>query len=166
MNTRHLLVPFVFVLTGSLAFPLSAVSVFKWVDSEGVTHFSDETPGHDNMTDQLSQYTIEENFPENRDPDEDYFSIVNQWKRTSDEREARLKSQAERREARRARVPTQTQVLVQEPRRVYSGFIPSPYFFNRANFNRPNHYFHQTPQQPMQPAPPSPGYVGNVAPRN
>ena len=139
-----------------------AVSVYRWVDAEGVTHFSDETPAATKPFKQFSQYDIEENFPESRDPDEDYFSIVNQWKRTSEEREASLKQKREAKRERRSARQQQAQVVVQEPRRVYTGFLPSPFLFNQGRFFRRNQFLNQ-PQPQMQPTQPLPGYVGNVS---
>ena len=165
MNTRISTAVTAIVLLVALPLSVSAVSVYQWVDADGVTHFSDETPTASKPVKQLSQYDIEDNFPQSRDPGEDYFSIVNQWKRTSEERDAALKQKREAKRERRASRQQQAQVVVQEPRRVYTGFLPSPFLFNQGRFFRRNQFLNR-PQPPMQPTGPIPGYVGNVSSSN
>lgn len=96
MQLKNLVFAGSVLFLGSQSFGAFSASVYQWVDSEGVTHFSDQTPVKGKAVNQLSHFEIEENFPRARDPEEDYFSIVNQWKRTNEEREASLKLKQEK----------------------------------------------------------------------
>ena len=79
------------ILTISLALVFShaglAVTVHKWKDANGVTHFSDEpAPKH------IVSETIEYEDLANRDSksNDDFYSIANQWQRLKAERDATL----------------------------------------------------------------------------
>ena len=147
----------------SQSFSVFAVSVFQWVDAEGVTHFSDETPADDEAATTLNQYDIDENYAQSLDPEEDYFSIVNQWKRTNDEREARLKLQQVNKPVRQSQAQeSQHTYSTPSPQPYYSGGQAYPYFLNRGRV----HHRGRNLNLPMQEAPAKviPGFMGNVGP--
>ena len=85
-------------LLAPLAWLLSAgvfagnIIVHTWIDEQGVRHFADALPSSNTDTAQLVLY----------EPDsdaagvDDYYSIVNQWSRMRDEREARDELSLER----------------------------------------------------------------------
>ena len=151
------------LLLSSQSFSVFAVSIFQWADAEGVTHFSDETPAEWEAAEKLSQYEIEDNYAQRLDLEEDYFSIVNQWKRTNDEREARLERQ-------QANQPTR-QTQLQESEHTYNTPTPQPYywrgqtypyFLNRGQVHHRGRFLNQPRQE--EPAKVKPGYMGNVGP--
>lgn len=154
------------LLLFSQSFSIYAISVFQWVDSEGVTHFSDETPVDKTVVAQLSNYEVDENYPQGPDPEEDYFSIINQWKRTNDERGARdTLRQAEKQNSQIVRQQPQALYKDQPSQRYYTGLLPSPYLSNRGQAHHRNHFQNRpgiSPTEPSQPRP-VPGYIGNVA---
>ena len=153
----------------SQSFSVIAVSIFQWVDAEGVTHFSDETPVDAEATTKLNQYEIEENYRQRLDPEEDYFSIVNQWKRTNDEREARLKLQRENKPVRQSQAQ-ESQHTYDSPssQPYYTGGQIYPYYNNRGRvLHRGRYYNHAINQpRPQEPATVTPGYMGNVGRAN
>ena len=169
MHIRSFIALVSVLLIFSQSFSVYAISVFQWVDSEGVTHFSDETPVDGTAVEQLSNFEVDENYPQGRDPEEDYFSIINQWKRTNDERGARDSL----RQANRQNI----QILRQQPpplyndqpsQRYYTGLLSSPYSYNRGQGHHRNHFQNRSgtlPREQSQPRP-VPGYIGNVAGSN
>ena len=164
MHIRSFIALVSIVLLFSQSFSVFAISVFQWVDSEGITHFSDKTPAEGKVVKQLNHYEIDGNYPQGRNPEEDYFSIINQWKRTNDEREARLKLIQENKQASQF-VPPQPQprFTFQPSQRYYTGLFPPLYLHNRGRGHHRGHFLHQPVKQPMIQPQPARGYVGNVA---
>ena len=166
MQTKSFLALMSLLLLISQSYSVSAVSVFQWVDAEGVTHFSEETPSNNLPTKQLSHYELAENYPQGRAPEDDYYSIVNQWKRANEERESRLKLKQSNKQAPRF-VPPQVQspATYQPQQRYYTGLLPSPYLYNRGRAHHRGRFVHQAKTMESVPAV-TPGYAGNVAPSN
>ena len=164
MHLRSFIAPVSLLLLFSQSFSVFAISVFQWVDSEGITHFSDKTPAEGKAVKQLSHYEIDENYPQGRDPEEDYFSIVNQWKRTNDEREARMKLNQGKKKASQF-VPPQPQprFTFQPSQRYYTGLLPVRYLHNGGRRHLRGHFLHQPVKHPMEQSQPARGYVGNIA---
>jgi len=78
------------LISGQPAFRAIADGVvYTWVDEQGVTHFSDAPPawakGNDSDTTEVDTIAMPQGFPAAVDPEEDYFSITNQWKRMQEE---------------------------------------------------------------------------------
>lgn len=158
--------------------PLVAVSIFQWVDANGVTHFSDEEPVDGVRVKELSSYELEENFPAARDPQGDHYSISNQWKRANEEREASMKLKLEQQKLDASRASQQAPVLVydSEPEpRYYPVYSPAYGYYPGANRLRnpahtryhtrfPQHFGSQRPgpSMPEPRASVTPGFVGNV----
>ena len=92
--SRIFLVPvFLFATSGW------AGEIYKWVDEDGVVHFSDTKPADDTEVESL--YLGKTNPPD-YDPSKDPYSITNQaerigetWSRLEEEREARLEKRRE-----------------------------------------------------------------------
>jgi hypothetical protein len=166
MHIKSLFALMSLLLLFSQSYAVFAISVFQWVDAEGVTHFSEETPTNNSPTKQLSHYELAENYPQGRAPEEDYFSIVNQWKRANDERESRMKLKQANKQSSHF-VPQQAQPLAtyQPPQRYYNGLLPSPYLYNRGRAHHRGRFVHQPKTMEQVPAV-TPGYAGNVAPSN
>ena len=77
--TRSLL-----ILLGFILLPAQAAVVHKWIDADGVTHYSDTAPGSSPA--QVSIIDIPERNLVKTDVDNDYYSIRNQWQRLYKER--------------------------------------------------------------------------------
>lgn len=174
-QVKHAMRLQIIMLILCLPLPLSAVSVYQWTDEQGVTHFSDEAPVNDNAGKPVSSFEVEEAYPQTRDPEEDYYSISNQWQRANDDRMAREKLKLERDKIRASRSNQAPVIHVasEEPqRRYYPVFSPA---YNRflpgRILNNPGHPFsaqrfphhNNTNKMDSTPAPVSRGYVGNVA---
>lgn len=71
------------------------VTVHRWVDESGVTHFSDLPPGDETRATVLDIDVGTDRGPD--DPTEDYYSVANQWRRLAAERDAREARRLERR---------------------------------------------------------------------
>jgi hypothetical protein len=165
MHIKSLFALMSLLLLFSQSHAVFAISVFQWVDAEGVTHFSEETPSNNLPTKQLSHYELAENYPQGQAPEEDYFSIVNQWKRTNDERESRMKlKQANKQTTHFEPQQAQPRATYQPTQRYYTGLLPSPYLYNRGRAHHRGHFVHQP--KTREPGPTvTPGYAGNVAPQ-
>ncbi len=74
----------ILIVSACLAVPVQAELVHKWVDADGVTHYSDDPPA----TDATQATSIEVPAPGSRTthPQDDYYSIANQWQRMHRER--------------------------------------------------------------------------------
>ena len=97
-----------------VSFPISAERVHKWVDENGVTHYSDEAPNQS-----VSEVTLIE-LPATHskivDVEKDYYSISNQWMRVHEERIAREKIKLEKAKVKASQRPAEPSVVyVNEP---------------------------------------------------
>jgi hypothetical protein len=81
MNTRI----FQMVCIALLPFSVVHADIFKWVDAEGVTHFSDARPAVGTTPIVAEPVNIRQDYTESN-PAEDYYSIVNQSKRMQAQR--------------------------------------------------------------------------------
>lgn len=80
-----------------------AAGVHKWVDAQGLTHYSDEPPGAVETTlIELPQPTVAKGDDDEK-PAGDYYSISNQWQRMNQERLERERLDLERAKIRAAR---------------------------------------------------------------
>lgn len=81
MNTRFIQLVLIALL------PLSAAhaDVYQWVDKEGVTHYSDAPPSAGTTQVVAKPVNIRQDYTKSN-PDEDYYSIVNQSKRLQAQR--------------------------------------------------------------------------------
>jgi hypothetical protein len=127
----------------------AAVEIFRWVDENGVVHFSDSPPPeHDTGVDVLSVNGAQ---PESYDPEADIFNVEAQAERMQALRE-------EREEARKARLERQRQEAarqpVVQPRDDNRGF---PVYWNHNIWPRPPHRPRPPvrPEQPIERPPPT-----------
>jgi len=83
--------------------PALAVGVHKWVDADGLTHYSDEPPGAgETMLIELPEPAVSKSDDDEK-PAGDYYSISNQWQRMNQERLERERLNLERAKIRAAR---------------------------------------------------------------
>ena len=95
------------------AAPAFAVGVHKWIDEQGVTHYSDEAPEAIETT--LIDLPDPVAAAPGEDGSEDYYSISKQWERMNRERLEREKIQLEKAKIDAARrPPPQPVVYVQD----------------------------------------------------
>ena len=91
-----------------IPFASFAASVHKWVDENGVTHYSDQAP--DDQVAQIDQFEIS-NVYRQSNVEEDYYSISNQWARMHAERIERKKIQLEKAKLKQSQSESTPQVV-------------------------------------------------------
>ena len=132
------------VMSGAL-FEAQAQQLYKWVDAQGVTHYSEALPIQD--VDHVA-FDITKHYPA-ANPQDDYYSIQNQLKRLQERRSQQLAEKRQLTEASGARQRTADTIYVQvnEPERDY--YLPGYYpYYNSHHY--PNHYNHHYPTQTYQ----------------
>lgn len=82
------------VILLALLLPARAAVVHKWIDADGVTHYSDTAPG--SSTTEVSVIDIPERNWVKTNLDDDYYSIRNQWQRIYKEGLAKQKLELEK----------------------------------------------------------------------
>ena len=121
--------------------PAFAATVHKWVDANGITHYSDEAP----TTPETEVTTIEVLDPNltKIDASDHYYSIANQWQRIQREsqEQERLRVEAARQKA--AQQPAATEfVYINEPtEKRYVSTYPRSYYRKHGR-----HRFHKKPR--------------------
>lgn len=99
----------------ALFLPAHAGTVHKWVDADGVTHYSDDPP--QKASGQVTSIEIEAPGSRAASHDADYYSIANQWQRVHRERLEREKIALEKARVKAARESSQREVRAEpEPR--------------------------------------------------
>jgi len=90
---------FVLVLAGiAMSNAATADEIFRWVDDEGVVHFSQWAPPED--IDNVATLIVHSTNPPDYDPANDHYSIGNQAERTSEAWQALAAQREDRREKR------------------------------------------------------------------
>ena len=94
--------------------PAFASGIHKWVDEQGVTHYSDKAPESDIR--QVSVIEIPAYYSTVSNIEQDYYSITNQWMRVHQERLELEKIKLEKAKQKAAQQPTIPQVVyINEP---------------------------------------------------
>ncbi len=131
----------VLFIASLVASPIYAEQIHKWIDEEGVTHYSDSAPESKtedvSVIETLDEYTVPQNL------DEDYYSITNQWLRMNEERLAREKLKLEQEKQRAASQPPPPQVIYVQEDVGYG--VSYPYYFP---YPRPKPPHIRPPQRP------------------
>lgn len=126
---------FVLLLAGLLSGPAAATEIYKWVDENGVTHFSQTAP--DPSVSGVSQQKLRDTTPSDYDPEQDIYGVEAQAERMQQMRE----EMDEKRQARLERereAQRQQQVIYRD--REYHGY---PIY--RPGWNYPEHPVLPTP---------------------
>ena len=97
------------LLMVSLLLSAHAAVVHKWIDADGVTHYSDEAPGP--AVTEVSMIDVPAGNSDKSDAKDDYYSIKNQWQRVYKERLERQKLELERDRQKAAIQSTTPQVV-------------------------------------------------------
>jgi hypothetical protein len=123
-----------FVLSVLLVAPAVAAEIYKWVDENGVTHFSQMQP--DLSVTGVSQPELRDTRPSDYDPEQDLYGVEAQAKRMQQLRDEKK----ERRQARQERErKAQEQQAIQYRRQEYYGYpIYRPGWVNPRPPLRPN----------------------------
>ena len=159
MHKRRLTVAaslaFALVLTGlAMSNAAKADEIFRWVDDEGVVHFSQWAPPQD--IDNVATLIVHSTNPPDYDPANDPYSIGNQAARTSETWQA-LEAQREDRRERRLEAEERERKRQESQRYVYQ---PYPYY-SRPFYHRPIHLPVRPPgHQPRPPHVRPPIYPG------
>jgi hypothetical protein len=152
------------ILTAAIAFsafvPASAGVVHKWIDSDGITHYSDEIPL--SVQTPVTQIELPDSTTATGNKISGEYSIANQWRRLHQYRIEREKlvlekarqnaAQQQTREVVYVEQPRETRYLVTYPRSRYRqhGYYRSHHKYGRhythVNKKR-NHGFHRTGMQ-------------------
>jgi hypothetical protein len=117
-----------------------ASEIYRWVDEDGVVHYSDTKPAEAFATLQL-----EDTRPTDYDPAEDFYSIVNQARRLNETLVELATVRQEREERRRveAQETAFTEPATYEPYR-YAAY---PFYYSPSVVNYSNHPIRRAQQQ-------------------
>jgi len=118
------------------AFPSAGADVVhKWVDAQGVTHYSDKPPTASAtpvyQIDLPAYYSVV-------DAQSDYYSIENQWRRLREERIVRDRLRLELAKTQASQQPPPPQVILGDDPQVRQSYAPYPWFW------RPYHRHHHS----------------------
>lgn len=116
-----------------VSFPVLAEHAHKWVDENGVTHYSDEVPNHSASEVRLIELPV--THSKTVDVEKDYYSISNQWMRVHEERIAREKIKLEKAKVKASQRPAEPSIVyVNEPEDRY--VVGYPYHFRHKYKHR------------------------------
>ena len=96
--------------------PSPAQEIYRWVDDQGVVHFSDTAPAA--ASGEVSTLTLQDTTPANYDPEQDIYNL----EATAQRMQALRDELAAEREARRERAATQPPVVAQYPEQPHYGY--------------------------------------------
>lgn len=117
-----------------------ASEIYRWVDDDGVVHYSDTKPDEPFATLQ-----IEDTRPAGYHPAEDFYSIVNQARRLN-ETLVELATVRQEREERR-RVEAQETAFTEPPSYELYQYAAYPLYYSPPVVNYPNHSIRRAQQQ-------------------
>ena len=119
-----------------VSFPVFAERIHKWVDENGVTHYSDEAPVH--SASEITLIELQATHSKNIDVENDYYSISNQWMRAYEERIAREKIKLEKAKVKASQRPAEPSIVyVNEPEDRY--VVAYPYHFRHKYKHKRKH---------------------------
>jgi hypothetical protein len=131
------------LLAGVLAGgPTGAQDIYRWVDEDGVVHFSDTAPRF--ASGEISTVIVEDTRPNDYDPDADIYNVSAQAERMQAVREKMEKEREDRRD--RQRGAAASQPPPQAARSV--GYGLPPWWWDRPGPGRP-----PKPEHPVLPHP-------------
>jgi len=99
------------LLLSAVVLPVYAGAVHKWVDAQGVTHYSDQLP--ENISNTVKQIDLSNTYAntDRTDYQDDYYSITNQWARMREERIERKRLQLEKTKHKASLQPVVPQIV-------------------------------------------------------
>ena len=125
---------FLLLLIFGLTLSAHAVDVHKWVDENGITHYSDEKPDSDSLTTTVIE--VPANYVTS--DEENYYSVVKQWERLHQERLALKQLKLEQAKLNSVKYSESVPVVVNlDPDR--KTYVPAyPYHFAKRFHRFPN----------------------------
>jgi hypothetical protein len=123
----------------------AAQEIYRWVDEQGVVHFSDTAPAAESGD--VSTVTLDDTRPANYDPEQDIYNL----EATEQRMQALRDELAAEREARRERAAAQPPVVVQYPEQQHYGY---PYDYPYGYPRPPGGYPGKPPFRPPHRPPP------------
>jgi len=122
-----------------LSAPVFAGSIHKWVDAQGVTHYSDQLPEEKQLSNNqvtVTQVDVSDTYQTSVGP-EDYYSVTNQWARMREERIARKQLQIEKAKQKATQVPAVPQIVyVNEEPETRKVYYPAYASFGHSSFRQ------------------------------
>lgn len=100
MKSTHKLIKATGILLVLSASPLAVAEIYRWVDDNGITHFSQMPPDH--LVTDVSQLTLPDTRPSDYDPERDIYGVEAQAERMRELREERQAKRQARLERQRA----------------------------------------------------------------
>jgi len=99
------------LLLSVVTLPVYASAVHKWVDEQGITHYSDQLP--ENISNSVKQIDVSNTYrnSDSSDYQKDYYSVTNQWARMREERLERKQLQLEKAKLKAAQRSVEPQVV-------------------------------------------------------
>jgi hypothetical protein len=151
MNVRPTpIVAAIFLLAIAAGMPLHAAEIYKWVDENGVVHFSDNPPPPENQA--AEKIAVEDSRPSDWDPEQDIYGVEEQAARMQAMREDMETKRQDRLERQRQQAAMQPQPQPREQERY--GY---PIYWNNNIWPRPP----VRPQPPIARPEPLPGGPGD-----
>jgi len=132
------------LLTTGLVGGADAATIYKWVDQNGATHYSDHAP--DLPVNAVTRIDIDEQgraVDPLKNTSENFYSIANQWQRVNQERLQRQQLELQRAAARAAtRVETPTVRHEYDPRAGRVVVVDSRRAYRRHGYKHGRHWLH------------------------
>lgn len=133
---------FIALLLSTASVPVFAEIVHKWVDAQGVTHYSDQQP--EDLSSSVKQIAVSNIYSTSsrvHNQEEDYYSVTNQWARMRAERIERKQLQLEKKKQQAEQLVTPQVVYINQeeerPRSVYyPAYLGGHSYRNYKNFSR------------------------------
>jgi len=99
------------LLLFAIALPTYAGTVHKWVDAQGITHYSDQLP--ENISNSVKHIDVSNSYSnsDSSDYQQDYYSVTNQWARMREERLERKQLQLEKAKQKAVQQPVVPQIV-------------------------------------------------------
>lgn len=132
------------LLSSCACLPVTAAVVHKWVDANGVTHYSDAPPGIESAG--ATKIELPDTAGNANAGASGYYSIANQWQRLQRERLARDQLALEQ-ARQKATAQTPEVVYVEKPRATSRRmiYLGPPYpvkYYSRSRYGSGRHYRH------------------------
>ena len=131
------------LLLSVVTLPVYAGAVHKWVDEQGITHYSDQLP--ENISNSVKQIDVSNTYrnSDSSDYQKDYYSVTNQWARMREERLERKQLQLEKAKQKAAQQPLVPQVVyINQAEEDRSRSVYYPAYFGHRGFKHHKKYHH------------------------
>jgi len=137
-KVRHIPLYLMAFLLSVVTLPVFAGSVHKWVDAQGVTHYSDQLPENISNSNTIKQIDVLDSYSNSEKVDfqNDYYSVTNQWARMREERIARKQLQLEKTKQKRSAEPQVVYINQAQESRSSNVYYPAFSTFGNSRFGQ------------------------------